>query len=62
MYHILAVVKLEDDKETIFLDKSKIYLIPKNEVDSAPENVSKLEKFRMTHNHVNSLFTLKKDE
>ena len=56
MYHILAVVQLIGGEESIYLDKSPIFLIPRDQVRDAPTSISRLEKFRMTQDHVNSLF------
>jgi hypothetical protein len=55
-YHILAVVKLVGNEESVLLDESFVFLIPKDEVGTAPRNISRLEKFRMTPDHVNTLF------
>lgn len=55
-YHILAVVQLIGDEESVYLDKSPIFLIPQEKVHHAPASVSRLEKFRMTYDHVNALF------
>lgn len=57
LYHILAVVKLVADENTIYLDKSSIFLIPRNKMAEASTRISDLEIFRMTHDHINSLFS-----
>lgn len=61
MYHILAMVKIEHDNKSVYLDKSLIYLIPRNEVNNAPTTLSKLKKFLMTPAHVDSLFSKKNE-
>jgi len=61
MYHVVAVVKFEYSAESFCLDESSIYLIPRNEVDKAPTNISRLQSFLMTRNHVNSLFPIKEN-
>jgi hypothetical protein len=55
-YHILAVVQLIGGEESVYLDKSPIFLIPQEEVHDAPASISRLERYRMTYNHVNALF------
>jgi hypothetical protein len=56
-YDILAVVQLIVETETVRLDESLIFLIPKEAVPSAPRTARRLEAFRMTSDHVNFLFS-----
>lgn len=48
-YHILAVVQLIGGEESVYLDKSPVFLIPREEVNGAPVSISRLGKFRMTY-------------
>ena len=55
-YHILAVVHLVGENDKIFLDKSKIFLIPKDEVANIGNNINDLNKFKLTTKHIEKLF------
>jgi hypothetical protein len=59
-YHILAVVHLVDDKTTIYVDKSSVFLIPRDQVEASPTRIRDLDRFRMTTDVVTRLFD--KDE
>ena len=56
LFHILAVVQLVDDEDTVYLDRSPIFLIPCDKVRKASTRTDRLDAFRMTREHVNSLF------
>jgi hypothetical protein len=55
-YHILAVVQLVDDETQIYLDKSSIFLIPRNQVEKTSTRIRNLEQFRITNDSVKQLF------
>lgn len=56
LYHILAVVQLVDDQDMIHLDRSSVFLIPRDRVPGAPTRIANLEEFRLSRELVNSLF------
>lgn len=56
LYHILAVVHLVDDENTIHLDRSSVFLIPRNQVGEVSTRIRDLEAYRMTRDHVERLF------
>lgn len=56
LFHILAVVQLVDDDNTIYLDQSPVFLIPRDQVDHVRNRVSELGPFRMNRDHVAALF------
>lgn len=56
LFHILAVVRLEGDEETLHLDKSQVFLLPRDRVDRASTAVAELREFAMTPAHVDVLF------
>ena len=55
-YHILALVSLEGEGEDIFLDNSKVYLVPKEEVVNIQANDESLEPFIIYQNLIDHLF------
>jgi len=55
-YHFLAVVQLLGDDRHIRLDDSQIFLIPKEDVASAPLNCAKLSPYKFSEELVESLF------
>lgn len=57
-YHILAIVKLESDETNIYLDKSPVYLVPIEKVNALSGHISEseLDSFRITSEHIKSLF------
>ena len=56
LYHILAVVHLVDDENTIHLDSSSVFLIPHDQVGAVSTRIRDLESYRMTRDHVERLF------
>jgi len=56
LFHILAVVQLMDDEDTVYLDQSSVFLIPKERVVEVSTRIDNLDEFRMTREHVDSLF------
>jgi hypothetical protein len=56
-YHILAVVQLVYDETQIYLDRSSIFFIPKNQVKTTSTRIHDLDdKFRITADYVKLLF------
>ena len=56
-YHILAVVQLKDGDNGIELDKSEVFLIPKNDVHGLPLQISNLDRrYKITQLNVDNLF------
>lgn len=58
-YHILAVVQLVDDETQIYLDKSSVFLIPKDQVETTSTRIQDLDSFRITGDYVKRLFDQK---
>ncbi len=56
LYHILAVVQLVGDEETLLLDKCPIFLIPRERADGASSAISNLNEFTLSGELVNSIF------
>ncbi|MFC2081999.1 hypothetical protein ACFLR0_02325 [Candidatus Bipolaricaulota bacterium] len=56
-YHVLAVVHLRSNEETVLLDDSSIYLIPRERVDENPASIARLGEYKMTAAHVTALFS-----
>jgi len=55
-YHILALVHLVRNREKLYLDKSNVFLIPKEKVSTANRKFSNLNDFLLTRKLVESLF------
>ena len=55
-YHILAVVQLNSDETQIYLDKSSVFLIPKDKVNGLSRQFSELGPFRINSEYVETLF------
>ncbi|MCK5581756.1 MAG: hypothetical protein KAJ18_10855 [Candidatus Omnitrophica bacterium] len=58
-YHLLAIVALVGDGENVLLDKSRIYLIKKEDVNNVPKNVGGLKDYRISQELLNKLFAAK---
>lgn len=57
VYHILAVVNLKGSDNEIQLDKSEIYLIPKDDVAKISRKTSLLnDKYKLNQSCINNLF------
>ena len=56
LYHILAVVQLVGDEETLLLDECPIFLIPRESVDGASSAINSLDEFTLNGALINSLF------
>lgn len=57
-YHILAVVQLQSDEDKLYLDRSRVFLIARDEVDGLSTHIDNLEDFLLTPPLVDKLFTL----
>ncbi|MFQ5628729.1 MAG: hypothetical protein ACE5I1_08210 [bacterium] len=55
-FHILAIVKLEGEEDQVYLDRSKIYLIPKECVQEVPSSLHGIQDFAISEELVESLF------
>jgi hypothetical protein len=55
-YHLLALVRLHGHDETVFLDDSDIYLIPKDSVANITRTEEGLAQYRLTSALVEALF------
>lgn len=56
LYHLLAVVRLEGVENELLLDKSMIFLIPKNKLERLPHTWEALEPFGLSAVHVFEIF------
>ena len=55
-YHILAVVHLVGDGRDLWLDRSRVFLIPKERIETAPRQINALQEFALTQAHIDVLF------
>ena len=55
-YHVLAVVHLDGEGRNVWLDGSKIFLIPASDVTDAPTDVRKLDGYLLSSQQVERLF------
>ena len=56
-YHILAVVQLLDDGPNIFLDRSRVFLIPKSKVEESSRNCDAIAHTLLSKRIVEQLFS-----
>lgn len=56
-YHLLALVELRGHDETLFLDESRIFLIPRERVAEINENPDAKDSFLISSAHVTTLFS-----
>lgn len=56
-YHILALVKLEGENRNVYLDRSKIFLLEKREVQKSYYSVSELESKEICQEKIDNLFS-----
>ena len=56
-YHLVALVALKGYDQTLLLDKSDIYLIPRNKVSSLRINVAALTPYVLSSEHIENLFS-----
>ena len=55
-YHVLAVVCLVGSGRNVLLDKSSVFLIPKEEVAAASTDCKKLDKYKFSRKMVEQTF------
>lgn len=55
-YHVLAVVELVGDGQEIYLDRSRLFLIPRERVDGASTDCANLQEFACCGQVVEQLF------
>jgi hypothetical protein len=55
-FHLLGLVRLEGEGNTLHLDKCTIYLIPKDDVARLGDGGPRLEDYRLTDGLVEQLF------
>ena len=56
IYSLLAVVRLSGEGRDVFLDDSGVYLMPKSLLAGLPRTWDALHPYRMTAEHVDTLF------
>jgi hypothetical protein len=56
LYHILAVVRFQVERGGVLLDRSDLFLVPNEVVDSMPNRISELERYRICEELVNEFF------
>lgn len=55
-YHIIAAVRVVGDENDLHLDKSEVFLIPREELAKAPRQFSRLSAYRLTPSLIERLF------
>lgn len=55
-YHLLAVVHLAGEDSNLFLDRSRVFLIPKGRVAKASRQIARLEEYAVSQEHIDELF------
>lgn len=55
-YHLLALVLLHGHDETLFLDQTEIYLVPRKAVPTLSRTPAGLVPYLLSQNHVAQLF------
>jgi len=56
IYHILALVKLEKEQDMISLDRSKIFLLKKSNINKKSYNCSELKDSEINTSLINSIW------
>lgn len=56
LYHVLAVVHLIGDDREVYLDQSKLFLIPVDQVRAAPDRCDQLDHYLFNGQLVRQLF------
>ena len=56
MYHVLAVVELVDDEHQVYLDRSRIFLLARRDVEGASTRLADLGPYEMSLDRVAALF------
>lgn len=55
-YHLLAVVRLHGEGTEVILDRSEVFLVPKQALTNLPRRWEALGEFRLCAKHVEALF------
>jgi len=55
-YHLLAVVHLVGEDSNLRLDRSRVFLIPKEQVPQASRQIKHLDRFLLSREHIDELF------
>jgi hypothetical protein len=55
-YHLLALVMLRGHDDTLFLDETQIYLVPKADVPNLRRSPEHLEPYLLNTQHIERLF------
>lgn len=55
-YHLLALVMLRGHDDTLFLDETQIYLVPKSDVQNLRRRPENLEPYLLNTQHIERLF------
>ena len=56
-YHILALVLLEGEDNSIYLDSSPIYLLERSIIEDKKYDINDLSPFQLSHQHIEELFS-----
>ncbi len=56
LYHLLALVLLQGHDDTLHLDQTSIYLIPRDAVEALQNNLDGLAPYLLSREHVAHLF------
>lgn len=56
-YHLLAVVQLVGSGTQLHLDRSRIFFLPKDRVDSLSRRIDKIQEFELSQGYVDHLFS-----
>jgi hypothetical protein len=56
LYHVLAVVHLVGDDREIFLDRSRVFLIPQEQVAEVPDQCDRLDQYLFSEELLRRLF------
>src|SRR6266404_9404023 len=56
LYHVLAVVHLLGQDRDVYLDQSRVFLIPACDVDAAPDRCDRLDPYAFSGELVQRLF------
>jgi hypothetical protein len=55
-YHVLAVVQLHYEGEALMLDKSRVFLIPRDKVVASPRSFNEIGQFQISQATVDAIF------
>jgi len=57
LYHLLAVVQLHGKDHDVWLDCSRIFLIPRESIPHTSRIISRIQEFSLSQEHVDKLFS-----